>query len=158
MMRRQPFTSRPQPPLRNTIGLNIAGAMFNPVALVRGSCVPGQLLKPIYGCDVTGYQSQCSRISVQKTVLFLFSYTYTFSDTTELLRVSNLSIQDAFYSHKLMFELNVLPLAWQITTICGNVLVSYYSSARKLIMFMTILTVSLRVYRIYSYLRELSAQ
>ena len=89
----------------------------------------------------------------------LFSYTYTFSDTTELLRVSNLSIQDAFYSHKLMFELNVLPLAWQITTICGNVLVSYCCcSAGKQIMFMTILTVSLRLYRTYSYLRELSAQ
>ena len=57
MMRRQPFTSRPQPPLSSTIGLNIAAAMFNPVALVRGSCVPGQLLKPIYGCDVTAYQS-----------------------------------------------------------------------------------------------------
>jgi len=46
------------------------------------------------------------------------------SDTTELLRVANLTIQDAFYAHKIMFELNVLPLAWQITNICGNVLVS----------------------------------
>jgi len=46
------------------------------------------------------------------------------STTGDLLRVANLTIQDAFYAHKLMFELNILPLAWQITTICGNVLVS----------------------------------
>ncbi|XP_067948026.1 DNA polymerase alpha catalytic subunit-like [Watersipora subatra] len=46
----------------------------------------------------------------------------SYSDSKELMRVANLTIQDAFYAHKLLFELNILPLAWQITSICGNIL------------------------------------
>ena len=40
-----------------------------------------------------------------------------------LLRLVELTLQDSSYILRIMYELNVIPLALQITSICGNVMV-----------------------------------
>lgn len=69
------------------------------------------------------YLSSSSSSSSSTELRYLLTFVVD-SDSEELIRMSNLTVQDAFYAHRLLFELNVLPLAWQITSICGNVLVS----------------------------------
>ena len=56
------------------------------------------------------------------------------SSSQHLLNLVELNLTDATYILKLMYELNVMPLALQITNICGNVMVSsmseHYSNVR----------------------------
>lgn len=49
---------------------------------------------------------------------------YTYSDSPHLLYLLELTWMDAKLILQIMCELNVLPLALQITNIAGNVLVS----------------------------------
>lgn len=45
-----------------------------------------------------------------------------YSKSQTLIKLINATMQDTNYILKLMYELNVLPLALQITTIAGNVM------------------------------------
>ena len=46
-----------------------------------------------------------------------------FRNSQSLLQMIELTLMDSSYVLKIMYELNVLPLALQITAICGNVMV-----------------------------------
>jgi len=46
------------------------------------------------------------------------------SSSAGLLQLVELTLVDSSYILRVMFELNVIPLALQITTICGNVMVN----------------------------------
>lgn len=45
-----------------------------------------------------------------------------YSKSQTLIKLINATMQDTNYILKLMYELNVLPLALQITSIAGNVM------------------------------------
>ena len=46
-----------------------------------------------------------------------------FSQSRDLLQLIEWTLVDASYILRIMYDLNVLPLALQITNICGNVMV-----------------------------------
>lgn len=48
----------------------------------------------------------------------------SFSQSQDLLQLIEWTLMDASYVLRIMYDLNVLPLALQITNICGNVMVS----------------------------------
>ena len=46
-----------------------------------------------------------------------------FSTSQHLLQLIEMTLVDCTHILKIMYELNVIPLALQITTICGNIMV-----------------------------------
>lgn len=55
----------------------------------------------------------------------LFYIIYRDSNSDGLLRLISCGLTDATYVLRIMCDLNVIPLALQITNICGNVMVSH---------------------------------
>lgn len=64
--------------------------------------------------------------------MYIYTYTdiwgcdfvYKFRSSQQLLQLLELTLMDSTYILRILYELNVLPLALQITNICGNVMVS----------------------------------
>ncbi|GFR77685.1 DNA polymerase, partial [Elysia marginata] len=54
-----------------------------------------------------------------------------YQSSTELLKLVELTLQDSSYILRIMYELNVIPLALQITSICGNVMSRTLLSGRS---------------------------
>ena len=47
-----------------------------------------------------------------------------YSNSNDILKLVEWTLVDTTYILRLMYELNVIPLALQITNICGNIMVS----------------------------------
>lgn len=70
--------------------------------------------------------------SVNTMYIYTWTYTdvwwcdfvYNFRSSQQLLQLLELTLMDSTYILRILYELNVLPLALQITNICGNVMVS----------------------------------
>ena len=63
------------------------------------------------------YKDRPNRLVVNVSDVLLFR------NSQSLLQMIELTLMDSSYVLKIMYELNVLPLALQITAICGNVMV-----------------------------------
>ncbi|KAK3783769.1 hypothetical protein RRG08_063431 [Elysia crispata] len=54
-----------------------------------------------------------------------------FQSSADLLKLIELTLQDSHYILRIMYELNVIPLALQITSICGNIMSRTLLSGRS---------------------------
>ncbi|RUS87909.1 hypothetical protein EGW08_004325 [Elysia chlorotica] len=54
-----------------------------------------------------------------------------YQSSSELMRLIELTLQDSSYILRIMYELNVIPLALQITSICGNIMSRTLLSGRS---------------------------
>lgn len=79
-----------------------------------------QVILNIVGCLITLMSTwEENRLLLLFHIIFL-----CFRSSQQLMQLLELSLMDSTYILRILYELNVLPLALQITNICGNVLVN----------------------------------
>ena len=72
------------------------------------------------------YVCVCVYVYIYIYILLLFFF---YSSSKQLLELIEMTLLDSTYILRILYELNIIPLALQITTICGNVMVRRTASS-----------------------------